>query len=182
MQSAASKSETEKTARKTDPKLTVIILLAVVGVIALVVSEIIPEKSEKPQETALVSEFDESDYAAEIERRLTEIISAIEGSGQTKVMVTLESSVEFVYAKDTKIKSSESADSESFDEESEYIIIEDDGSFRGMTVKTVDPRIRGVAVVCTGGDSDVVRQRIIETVTAVLDISSACVSVAKMGG
>ena len=182
MRSVAPKGEARKSPKKTDPKLAVIILLAVAGAAALVISEALPEKNETPTETVSVSKFEESDYAAEIERKLTEIISSIEGSGQTKVMVTLESSVELVYAKDTKIKSSESADAESFDEENEYIIIEDDGAARGMTVKTVDPKIRGVAVVCTGGDSEVVRQRIVETVTAVLDISAACVSVAKMGG
>jgi stage III sporulation protein AG len=42
-----------------------------------------------------------TDYAAELETRLTALISRVEGAGKTAVMVTLESGSESVYAIDT---------------------------------------------------------------------------------
>ncbi|MBQ4604094.1 MAG: stage III sporulation protein AG, partial [Clostridia bacterium] len=62
----------------------------------------------------------------------------------------------------------------------EYVIVDGDSGERGIVVRVAEPKIRGVAVVCKGADSETVRSRIVETVTALLDISSARVSVAKM--
>ena len=100
-------------------------------------------------------------------------------------MVTLENGVEQVYASQDKTRSSSSSGETSFEEsldkENQYIIIKssDDGE-KGLIVKIIQPSIRGVAVVCDGADSAVVKQNIVETVTAVLGISSAKVSIAKM--
>ena len=46
------------------------------------------------------------------------------------------------------------------------------------TVKSViSPRVRGVIVICDGGGNVVVKQKIVDAVTKVFDISSTKVSV-----
>ena len=62
----------------------------------------------------------------------------------------------------------------------EYVIVDGSSGEQGIVVRQSEPKIRGVAVVCEGGGNQTVKQQIIETVTALLDISSARVSVAKM--
>lgn len=60
------------------------------------------EGGEKESVTAAQSQ---ETYAEDIEKRLTEIVSSIDGAGKTRVMVTLESGAEQVYARNEKIKS-----------------------------------------------------------------------------
>ena len=64
--------------------------------------------------------------------------------------------------------------------EDNYIIVKTDNGEEGMLLKVTQPKIRGVAIVCRGGNSPQVRQSITDTVTAVLDISSARVNIAAM--
>ena len=65
--------------------------------------------------------------------------------------------------------------------ENEYIILQSNGSRdEGLVIKVIQPKIRGVAIVCEGGDSAYVQQRITQAVTAVLDIGASRVSIARM--
>ena len=61
-----------------------------------------------------------------------------------------------------------------------YVIVDGTGEEKGIVVRVREPEIRGVAVVCEGAGSQTVQQQIVRTVTALLGISSAQVSVAKM--
>ena len=69
----------------------------------------------------------------------------------TKVLLTIENSVEYVYLEDSTTKT-----------------------------KEIQPVIRGVLVVCEGGDDPVVAQTVTQAVTRALDISSAKVCVTKL--
>ena len=159
----------EKT--KLDKKTAVIIFVGVLGAVMLVVSEFIPEAEPEEDELSQPQASYET-YAEETEKRLEEMISSIQGAGKTKVMVTLECSDENVYAVEEK------SNDASF--ENSVVIVETEGGEGGILLKVTQPRIRGVAVVCAGGASPTVRQSIIDTLTAVLDISSARISIATM--
>lgn len=170
----------EKT--KLNPKLLMIVLLLVAGVVALMLSEI-PDANESALaevSTTGVS-VDCREYEKELENRLVSIISAIDGAGETKVMVTLESGSEEVYLSNFDYGESVGSDGDnSFERKDEYIIVDGSSGQEGIIVRTAEPKVRGVAVVCRGAGSENVRLQIIEAVTALLDISSARVSVAKM--
>ena len=92
-----------------------------------------------------------TEYENELEQSLAEIIASIDGAGSTKVMLTMENSVEYVYLKDSTTKT-----------------------------KEVQPVIRGVLVVCEGGDDPVVVERVTQAVTKALDISTAKVCISKL--
>ena len=171
---------------KQDKKLLIICAIGIVGIILLLASELIPDNTQRKDASEEESQLQtEVSYAEDIENRLTQIISSIDGAGKTKVMVTLENGAEQVYAKNEKDSADNSTDTDSnqnnFSYEKEYVLIEsgDDGE-SGLIIKLIQPKIRGVAVVCEGGGSDVVRQEISQTVTAVLDISASKVYVTKM--
>ena len=168
-----------------DKKLAVLCAVGVLGVVLLILSEFIPsgEKKAEKKESVTAAQSQET-YAEDIEKRLTEIVSSIDGAGKTRVMVTLESGAEQVYARNEKIKSDISGgtalEKENFSDEKEYVLIETDGNEGGMIIKLIQPKIRGVAVVCEGGGSDAVRQEITQAITAVLDISASRVYITKM--
>lgn len=107
-------------------------------------------------------------YAEETEKKLENIISAIDGAGRCKVMVTVDTSEENIYATDIN------------DVKSEYVVIKTNSNEGGLLLKIIQPKIRGVAVVCDGGDSYITVNNITEAVCSVLGISSTKVSVTKM--
>lgn len=70
-------------------------------------------------------------------------------------MVTLENGVESVYAKDEKYENEkrnsgerDSLQNEKTLDEQEYILLDDGAG--GLVIKVIQPKIRGVAVVCEG--------------------------------
>ena len=129
--------------------------------------------------TAVCRSTDE--YVTDLENRLVSIISSINGAGETKVMITLESGSEEIYLHDYDYgENIDPSGKNIVERKDEYVIIDGESGEKGIVVKIAEPKIRGVAVVCKGGDSDSVRVRIIEAVTALLDIGSNCVSVAGM--
>lgn len=89
-------------------------------------------------------------YAAETESRLLGILGEIDGVGEAKIFLTMENSGENVYLKNTDTK----------------------------TV-SIEPKVRGVVIVCDGGDDPIVTARVLEAVTKSLDINSDKVCITK---
>ena len=134
------------------------------------------------------SDYDE--YTARLESRLTEMISAVDGAGETKVMVTLECGTEYVYASQQKTTSAMSENSDSGgktsrDEkrtgEENVILVDGDRGEEPLILKEITPTVAGVVGVCSGADDVNVRQRITDIVTTALGTSSNRVCVTLMG-
>lgn len=174
----------EKISAKTklSKKLLLAVSLLLTGIAALLLSELTADSKNVSAQTTVTSQTADTDeYAANLERRLTAIISSIEGAGSTKVMVTLESGSEDIYLHDYDYgENVDPSGKNSLERKDEYVIVDGDSGEQGIVVRIAEPKVRGVAVVCEGGGSEVVREQIIGAVTALLDISSARVSVAKM--
>lgn len=155
---------------KGDKRMLVIVVLGLAGIILLALSELVPEAPKEKTEPK--NDVQSCDYEESLEKRLGELISAIEGAGKSRVMITLDSGDENIYA--TKDKASDK------NSERDYVVVKQDGDENGMLLKVAQPEIRGVAVVCEGADSAAVRQEITNTVTAVLGVSTSRVNIAKM--
>lgn len=161
---------------KSDKKLMLIILAAAIGIILIVISSLSESVIETDSTAENMKGFNEYEYADKLEKKLESMISLIKGAGESHVIVTLECDYETVYARDGRI----SKDDKSTDEDNEYIIIDTQDSENGLALKTVTPKIRGVAVVCYGGDNSYVITAVTEMVSAVLDIGTNHISVAKL--
>ena len=112
--------------------------------------------------------YEENGYVSELERKLTDIISSIEGAGRVKVMITLENSEENVYAVDIN------------ESKNEYVLIKTSSDEGGLLLKIIQPKIRGVAIVCDGGEISKVKMRILDAACSAMGISSSKVSISKM--
>lgn len=160
-----------------DKKIFVLFVLAVIAIAFLAISEFAENDKNKTDGEVSVST---EEYAERIEEKLTYLISSVEGAGETVVMVTLDAGEENVYAKEIKTDEEVNGDKESNNYEYEYIVIKNGSSSEsGLLLKVIEPDIRGVAVVCDGGDNASVRENIINTVSAVLDIKTNKISVCK---
>lgn len=162
-------------------KLLLIVSLLLMGIAVLLISETAGRSSPVSVETTAEQIVGTGEYERELEERLTAIISAISGAGKTRVMVTLESSSEDVYLHDFNYgENVDPSGKNSREQKDEYVIVDGSQGEQGIIVRRAEPKVRGVAVVCEGAGYDSVREQIVSTVTALLDISSARVSVAKM--
>ena len=128
------------------------------------------------------------EYTEQLEQRLAKVIEGIDGAGECRVMVTLENGVEYLYATEQKSDSSlaeknsgTGSDRTQADTSQASVILVDTGNGKqGLLVTEIQPTVKGVVVVCRGGDQPAVQQRVTEAVTTVLHLSSARVCVTKL--
>lgn len=162
---------------KENKKLTLIVILGLAGIVLITLSEFKTNKSTQTEETTSQStNYSDEDYSNKLEERLTDLLSDIENAGEVRVMITLKSTDENIYAVNKNIKNDEKSNSYS----DSYVIIDNKNEKEGILLKRIEPQVQGVAVVCTGGDNPYVREQIISAVTTVLGIGSNNVSVSKM--
>lgn len=155
-------------------------------------ASIIEEKAkEETEETGQSEKFgDAEEYESYMENKLEQAISAMEGAGKVKVMVTVNTSRELVVEKDVPITRNGTQESDSeggnrniseWKQEEETVYTrQNDGSSTPYVVKTLQPLIEGVVVVAQGGDRPEVRRNITEAIVALFDIEPHKIKVVKM--
>lgn len=152
------------------------LLIGFFGIILIAVSEILPEEKEPDNKSDFLKANEFFEQEEGIESRLEDAISKIKGAGKTDVTVTFESSKEFCYANNF----SENTDNSENSKENEFVIIDGEKGEEAILIKTFEAKIRGVLVVCEGGNDPLLKEKIIKSVCALLDIPSNKVNVAEM--
>ena len=151
---------------KRSPKLTVYLCAAAVCTAALLLMRAPPKAEEKPAQTSAPAEITELSYERRLEAELEEIISKIQGVSDVSVMLTLEGSDRRIYASDISESDSKT--------ESKTVVI---GSKEALLQSTEYPKVMGVLVVCRGGGSASVKEKVVNAVSTVLNIPAAKVYV-----
>ena len=121
----------------------------IVGISALVLiflSSFINFSSISDRSLASVEE-----YSKELNEKLLEIVSQIDGVGEAKIFLTMDNSGENVYLSNSDTKT-----------------------------KSIEPTVRGVVIVCEGGDDAIVVNRVLSAVTKSLSISTDKVCITKL--
>ncbi len=129
------------------------------------------------------------DFKAQTEQSLTNLINGIEGVENASVLVTVEKSSEQIYATEEKTSTQTQQDKNTGtttknqsnnSNETKYLVIKNsDGTQQPIAVTEVQPIVKGVVVVCSGGNDPLVQQKVIQAVTTALDITSARVCVVQ---
>ena len=110
------------------------------------------------------------------------MLASIEGVGKTKIMLTIDGTVRNIYATDNDIQQREtSSDKQSNEKQSCIVIRQNDGSEKALTIGQLMPKIKGVLVVCEGGDKEEVCIKVVEAVSAALDVTKSHICVSKLG-
>lgn len=163
-------------------KTSVALFLGISGIILIALSGTGKEKETVP--ISAESESD-SDYCAELEQKVKNLVSAITGDDSCIVAVTLETGSEYVYADQNTTDSDRTADSgdgnttnkESLKQQQEYIIVKDsNGGENALIITEKKPQVRGVAIVSEGISADT-EERILKSVTSMLGIASRKISI-----
>lgn len=169
---------------------TIIVVIGILAIIFIFLSNYFTNTNTPAQHENIIDKNTSLEYSRQLEKDLSGIISGIEGAGECKVMVTLENGIETKYATQGKTNSelvtqengnSSTQTKQSGDTQTEYIIIKNsDGTQQALQITEIEPTVKGVVVVCSGGENPTVQQRIISAVTTALNISSKKVCVTKL--
>lgn len=162
-------------------KIKIVIFLGLAGMLLILFSELFFSGNDKQNEQSIVSESISSNYdnyAQDMENQLKRILEQIDGVGRAEVMVTVVGTEEYIYAEEGKTKTGEN----DFSEEKEYVIIGSNGDKQALLKKIVSPEISGVVIICEGGDSNIIKERVYNTISAVLNIPSQRIYVTKLNG
>lgn len=138
-----------------------IIIAAVAGVILIFIGTFSDSlfSQDSPQPSA------ETDIrsADELESKLESLIEKIDGITSVSVMITYECGSEHVYARDT----------DSSGKVFNYVVINKSaGTEMPILVKEVEPKIKGIAVVCNSGSNPSIQAKIIGLLSALFNITS----------
>lgn len=110
------------------------------------------------------------EYEQELETRVKNLLERVSGVSNVSVMITLESLSEQVYARNYRSSESDG----STDIGLEYV----NGQDGLVPTKELSPSVRGVAVVCSGGDDAAVALKVTRLLSSLFGIPTSSISVA----
>ena len=148
------KNRTEKL-RKNLP----VIAFAAVGLLLIVIGGTVGKAKARTEEAYT----DVGYYTSYLEARIAELCRTVDGIDDAAVLLTLDSSTEYVYGTDGG---------------ADFIIVSDSDGEHAVKLCEIYPKIRGVAVVCTGGDIPRVRETVVKLLSASLGLPSSRIEVA----
>lgn len=160
--------------RENRTKFLIIMLISVAMLIFI--SEMLSDGETVNESTEAVG-YDIDTVTLQTEERMEKILENINGVGKVEVMVTFEGGVKNTYAVERatteELSENQDGDKEERNEISEKYIIIDNGNGEEALIEYFTlPKVSGVVVVCDGGGSTAVRERVISAVTTALNIGS----------
>ncbi|MCR5636450.1 MAG: hypothetical protein K6F76_04655 [Clostridiales bacterium] len=157
-----------------------IILIAGIAAIAIIMmSGVFTTKKDAAQN--ITQQFDIEEYRANLESRLADIISHIDGAGDTGVMITLDSGKEYIYAQNMSVDESSDSDSAKHSQENKYYTVKSQSNGEEpILIRESEPKVRGVIIVCEGADNSAVRETIKNAVVSIFNIAENKISVNKI--
>lgn len=163
-------------AQHRDKKLRWLMIVGLAGILLIALSEWLPHHT---RQTTVTRDSVEVLSAAQVEEaleaRIAALIAKVDGVGECHVMITLESGSRFVYAAEQTYNGT----AESHAQSEKTLLVETDAGPVGLLVTEVQPTVKGVAVVCSGGADPTVREQVVGLVSAALNISTGRICVAK---
>jgi stage III sporulation protein AG len=160
----------------------IIIIVGIAGIALIFLSSFFTgnSKSEGGKSNSSNTTITDKEYTLALEQNLTDIITHINGAGDTKVMVTIENGVQTQYATETKTNTESGGSKASGKTETNYITVKDsNGNEHAIALTEYAPKVRGVVVICDGGSQPVIQKRITDAVTTALNIPSNHVCVTR---
>lgn len=153
----------------------------VLGVIFLILSNTHRTKQTKEPESEEV--ICGTTYEEQLESRLENALSMLEGVGRVKVMVTCKDQGKILVEKDTSYNSTQTVEEDASggsrvatEEEKEETVIYDENS-HPFVKQEESPAILGVLVLAEGADSSIIQQQLMQSVSVLLNLKASQIQV-----
>lgn len=147
-----------------------VILAVLLGVILLLLPD---GKAAAEKKTAQSAEFDRT----AVQREMENILSAIDGAGKLRLMLTVRGGGELELAQDRSLTQKGSA--EEYSDKTETVVLGSGSSAEVVVTQSRYPDFVGALVVCEGGGSAAVRLEITQALCALTGLPSDRISVIK---
>lgn len=173
-----------------------LLLLVLAGVVLVIVSIPFSNKDDKennnPSQTVIETSNTESvsTYEAQLETRVEEILSKIEGVGKVEVMITIKDLGEKIVDSEKPYSKSETSETDSdggtrtitdvTQSDTTIYTIDENGNSIPYVIRELEPQIEGVAVIAQGGANAIIAQKITNVIESLLNVSTHKISVMKM--
>ena len=169
-------SGTQKTegVRRIWDKYKFVALVALAGIVLLLWPSGREETAERTSPKAV------SAVQAELQQEMEDILGRIQGVGEVRVLLTVESDGERQLAQDSELSySGSTAAPEDYSRSFQTVLVDGGGAEEPVVTQTVYPTCRGALVVCQGGDRADVKLAVTEAVAALTGLSADRITVAK---
>ena len=157
-------------------KYKYLILVCLVGLLLLLwpqkTGELAEDNAKKNKETV--------EQTAALEAQMEQLFSQISGVGKVKVMLTLKSSQETVYAYDVDQNRNQQEKGETQSNKTEMVIVGSGNGETPVVTKTHMPEYMGAVVVCEGADNAKVCLQLTQAVRSLTGITSDNIVISKM--
>lgn len=158
-----------------NPKILIAVGLA--GIVLIALSSFLPSGKKESAGTVSGSGMTAEEYRQSLEERVGRIVTDITSDTNAAVVVTLDSGFRYSYADATESDSSEASGQNSEQSSNRttrsYITVRSsDGGETALLVTEMMPQVRGVAIICRGGNDSETADKIRSAVMAALDLTS----------
>lgn len=193
LQSLILKNESKDNKKKIE---NIVVLIVIVIIVIIAINYIWNDEKKQTSKNEVEQNFgkqlattNESKEKEDLEEKLENILSKIEGVGNVKVVITYSESSEVIamYNEDNKDSTIEETDSgggkritKENDTKKQVIFEEENGSKVPMTQKVITPKIEGAVVTAVGANNALIKNNIIQAVEALTGIATHKIQVFEM--
>lgn len=160
--------ESIKSSRKKQLGLAILIVVLVLVCYFAFISPVNKKSDDSGGATVTSSATEE--YARSLESKLEDILSNVKGAGSVKVLVTLGSGYEYVYATEQTVKQSANGATTTTTE-----VVMVDG--QPVVVKEIFPTIQGVLVSASGASDVSVKLNLVTAIQTVIDVPNSDITI-----
>ena len=145
-----------------------------------VVLALVPGRTKKAEVQQLTTETADTVFdLSAVQKQMEALLSAIDGAGRVRLMLTLSSGERVVYQTDSRTVTA----SGSTTQETQTVFRQPGGSEKEPAVQsTVYPTYQGALVVCDGAERASVRLAVTQAVSSLTGLGSNKIAVVKMKG
>lgn len=149
-----------------------VILAVLLGAVLLLLPD---GKAEDAENAAQLADFDRT----AVQREMEDILSAIDGAGRLRLMLTVRGAGELELAQDRALTQKQGDAADEYSDKTETVVLGSGSGAEVVVTRSSYPDFVGALVVCEGGGSAAVRLEITQALCALTGLSSERISVVK---
>lgn len=168
-------------------KYKYLFLVIAVGIVLMLLPTSFGGEDPQPSPSEVPEAEETASFSVEAEeQRLKALLEQIDGVGRVEVMITLSATSEKVYAQEQSHSTSQNLSDDGpgsySDDLSQKPALTSQGSTGQQPIveKTLYPQVQGVVIVCDGGDDAETKLNLLNSMAALLGLTSDRVTVLKM--
>ena len=143
-------------------KIYLLVALLIIGIVIIFIGKSGEKRTENVQNG--IEELDPSQYSEMLEERIEELCNRIDGVSGAHAVVTLKGGYQAIYAVDSQSGNTSA--------KNQTVIIGNGAGEKAILKGYSYPQIAGIGIVCRGGDSYDVKNKVVSLVSSAFDISA----------